>query len=289
MVHRSYPVLKDWPLKLLIHPILIHKFQTQIIRDTFYKNIEPLGFKIIELPHNQKYNLNDQVQINILVADGCDPSLCGKHFGCNPTTENDSSMQIDTLCVINDSKYTIINTNDSPIELTKPKVLPQIKQQYKKIDFLLHGYTMAGHYPQCTVSLTKNEMLKEAERVMKLNYERCMGYIRYLNPDERSTAALIRNGLIKFKKEKGPMETSPGITMERIGLKDVLKKLPKPVLLSENGKDEIGEAKTFILGDDKNPTDEEINILNDLPSIKLGKDSLLSSACITLMHHLLDT
>ena len=42
---------------------------------------------------------------------------------------------------------------------------------------------MAGHYPQCTVSLTKNEMLKEAERVMKLNYERCMGYIRYLNPD----------------------------------------------------------------------------------------------------------
>ena len=113
--------------------------------------------------------------------------------------------------------------------------------------------------------------------------------IQYLNPDERSTAALIRNGLIKFKKEKGPMETSPGITMERIGLKDVLKKLPKPVLLSENGKDEIGEAKTFILGDDKNPTDEEMNILNDLPSIKLGKDSLLSSACITLMHHLLDT
>ena len=113
--------------------------------------------------------------------------------------------------------------------------------------------------------------------------------IQYLNPDERSTAALIRNGLIKFKKEKEPMETSPGITMERIGLKDVLKKLPKPVLLSENGKDEIGEAKTFILGDDKNPTDEEMNILNDLPSIKLGKDSLLSSACITLMHHLLDT
>jgi len=178
--HLDPNTLKHFNKKI---PILIHKFQTQLIRDTFYKNIEPLGFKIIELPHNQKYNLNDQVQINILVADGCDPSLCGKHFGCNPTTENDSSMQIDTLCVINDSKYTIVNTNDSPIELTKPKVLPQIKQQYKKIDFLLHGYTMAGHYPQCTVSLTKNEMLKESERVMKLNYERCMGYIRYLNPD----------------------------------------------------------------------------------------------------------
>ena len=113
--------------------------------------------------------------------------------------------------------------------------------------------------------------------------------IRYLNPDERSTAALIRSGLIKFKKEKGPMETSPGIIMERIGLRDVLKKLPNPVLLSENGKNEIGEAETFILGDDKNPTDEEMKILRDLPSIKLGNDSLLSSACITLIHYLLDT
>ena len=113
--------------------------------------------------------------------------------------------------------------------------------------------------------------------------------IRYLNPDERSTAALIRNGLIKFKKEKGAMETSPGLTMERIGLRDVLKKLPKPVLLSESGKDEIGEAKTFILGDDKDPTDEEMLVLADLPAINLGRKSLLSYACVTLIHHHLDS
>ena len=112
--------------------------------------------------------------------------------------------------------------------------------------------------------------------------------IRYLNPDERSTAALIRNGLIKYKNENGLTETSPGITMERIGLEQVLKKLPNPVLLSENGNDEIENANTFILGDDKDPTDEEMQILADLPRINLGKDSLLSSACITLIHHLLD-
>ncbi len=112
--------------------------------------------------------------------------------------------------------------------------------------------------------------------------------IRYLNPDERSTAALIRNGLIKYKNENGLVETSPGITMERIGLEQVLKKLPNPVLLSENGNDEIENANTFILGDDKDPTDEEMQILADLPRINLGKDSLLSSACITLIHHLLD-
>ena len=76
--------------------------------------------------------------------------------------------------------------------------------------------------------------------------------------------------------------------MERVGLEEVVKKLPNPVLLSENGKDKMGEAKTFVLGDDKNPTEEEIKILKKLPEISLGKESLLSSACIILINHLLD-
>ncbi len=113
--------------------------------------------------------------------------------------------------------------------------------------------------------------------------------IRYLNPDERSTAALIRNGLIKYKNENGLVETSPGITMERIGLEQVLKKLPNPVLLSEDGTDSMENANTFILGDDKDPTDEEMQILEEIPKISLGKESLLSSACVTLIHHQLDS
>ena len=113
--------------------------------------------------------------------------------------------------------------------------------------------------------------------------------IRYLNPDERSTAALIRNGLIKYKHESNIMETSPGITMERIGLEEVLKKLPNPILLSEDGKDKITNEETFILGDDKDPTEEEMKILEKLPKISLGKESLLSSACVTLIHHRLDS
>ena len=84
------------------------------------------------------------------------------------------------------------------------------------------------------------------------------------------------------------METSPGITMERIGLDGVLNKLPNPVLLSENGKDVMNDANTFVLGDDKDPTEEEMEILKKLPKISLGKESLLSSACITLIHHRLD-
>ena len=112
--------------------------------------------------------------------------------------------------------------------------------------------------------------------------------IRYLNPDERSTAALIRNGLIKYKDNNEAMETSPGVTMERIDLSDILERLPNPVLLSENGTDELNNAKTFILGDDKDPTENEMKTLKNLPQICLGKESLLSSACITLIHHRLD-
>ncbi len=112
--------------------------------------------------------------------------------------------------------------------------------------------------------------------------------IRYLNPDERSTAALIRNGLIKYKNQNNSLETSPGVTMERIGLEEVLMRLPNPVLLSESGKDKIGNSSTFILGDDKDPTETEMEVLDKLPKINLGKESLLSSACITLIHHRLD-
>ena len=76
--------------------------------------------------------------------------------------------------------------------------------------------------------------------------------------------------------------------MERIGLDKVLGKLPNPALLSENGEDVMYDAKTFVLGDDKDPTEEEMEILKTLPKISLGKESLLSSACITLIHHRLD-
>ena len=57
------------------------------------------------------------------------------------------------------------------------------------------------------------------------------------------------------------METSPGITMERIDLSDILERLPNPVLLNENGTDELNNAKTFILGDDKDPTENEMKTL----------------------------
>ena len=113
--------------------------------------------------------------------------------------------------------------------------------------------------------------------------------IKYLNPDERSTAALIRNGLIKLNRRKGPLETSPGVTLQRENFSELIKKLPKPVLLNENGKHKISSKyQTFILGDDRDPTEEEMKALDSLDKVKIGKTSLLTSACITLIHHFLD-
>ena len=113
--------------------------------------------------------------------------------------------------------------------------------------------------------------------------------IKYLNPDERSTAALIRNGLIKLKDKKKSLETSPGITMKREDFAELIKKLPNPVLLSEAGNKQInGQYQTFILGDDKDPNDEEMKLLSKMDRAKVGELSLLTSACITLIHHSLD-
>jgi tRNA pseudouridine-54 N-methylase len=77
--------------------------------------------------------------------------------------------------------------------------------------------------------------------------------------------------------------------MQRENFSKLVEKLPKPVLLNEKGENKIGSKyQTFILGDDKDPTDDEMKILNSLDKVKIGETSLLTSACITLIHHFLD-
>mgnify|MGYP000011692309 CR=1 FL=1 len=62
----------------------------------------------------------------------------------------------------------------------------------------------------------------------------CGATVRYLNPDERSTAALVRNGLVKLRN-RDSVEASPGVTLHRIGLAELLARLPPAVLLDEAG------------------------------------------------------
>ena len=77
--------------------------------------------------------------------------------------------------------------------------------------------------------------------------------------------------------------------MQREDFEELVKKLPKPALLSENGNKEVkSNYETFILGDDRDPSVSEMETLKSFDKVKIGEISLLTSACITLIHHFLD-
>ena len=60
-------------------PIIIHKFPEKFLKSF----LENLGFNVIELEHNKRTKLKDNVYINVLAADDCNPEICGKLMGCN--------------------------------------------------------------------------------------------------------------------------------------------------------------------------------------------------------------
>ena len=77
-------------------------------------------------------------------------------FGC-VDKDVKGSMQIDSLCVIQDGEFTLVNTNDCPYEIAEQS-LNEIKKNYKKIDFALVGYTSASLYPHCMMRYDETEM-----------------------------------------------------------------------------------------------------------------------------------
>lgn len=154
-------------------PVIIHNFASKVMKN----NIERLRFKVIELSHNQRTHLKNNLYINILAADNCDPSLCYKYFGCAPLEVKFGSTSIDTMCVIDNEDEVIVNTNDCPFDLAQTSA-KLINDSYKNIDLLLVGYTSASAYPQCfkmsleekekaRVSL-KQEFLIKAEKYINL-------------------------------------------------------------------------------------------------------------------------
>lgn len=119
--------------------------------------------------------------------------------------------------------------------------------------------------------------------------------LKYLNPDERSTAALIRNALMKKCVEEE--RSSPGIYVSRRSYRDVLSVIPKQsrfIYLKEDGTDiretELDGDLTFVLGDDRDLTAEEEEILLDYRPLRLslGPYSYHSDHCVTIVHNELD-
>ena len=133
-------------------PVLIHHYHQPFLK----RNIERIGFNVIELENAVSFNVSDTTKITIYAADNCDPTICGHMFGCVDKDVN-GSMQLDSLCVIEDDAFTLVNTNDCPYEIAEQS-LTEVKKNHKKIDFALVGYTSASLYPHCMMRYDEAEM-----------------------------------------------------------------------------------------------------------------------------------
>lgn len=119
--------------------------------------------------------------------------------------------------------------------------------------------------------------------------------VKYLNPDERSTAALIRNALLQ--KGEGERRCSPGIYVSERDYEEVLSNVSKDSgmhYLHEQGEDirtaQFSDDCTFVLGDDQDLTqvEEEILMRYDPKRLSLGPRSYHADHCITLVNNELD-
>ncbi len=122
--------------------------------------------------------------------------------------------------------------------------------------------------------------------------------LRHLNPDERSTAALLRRALTRgvglATDEEVP--STRGITVRRAGLAGVLRELDReearPMLLDEAGvllaRSPMPGHPAFVLSDHREFEPEERALLAPLPRVSVGPRWLHGHQCITLVHAELD-
>lgn len=125
--------------------------------------------------------------------------------------------------------------------------------------------------------------------------------LRHLNPDERTTAALLKKALAVEAKPEWTMSTS-GIFVRTGGLEEVIEELNQKsarlIYLREDGKDlcslrdeVLAGGPAFILGDHTGMTAEEESLLSAAGAqiIGLGPTSLHADHCIVITNWLLDT
>ncbi len=124
--------------------------------------------------------------------------------------------------------------------------------------------------------------------------------LRRLNPDERSTAALVRKALDHRDEAIGalPAEPSPGVELYRRGLEATLETVADEgtvVTLHEDGDPivdvDVPDDPIFVLSDHHDFTDEERTLLESRSDrrLRLGPKRLHADDAITVVHHFLDT
>jgi len=124
--------------------------------------------------------------------------------------------------------------------------------------------------------------------------------LRRLNPDERSTAALIRGALEEREEAIGhqPVETSPGVSLYRMGIEATFDRVARDatvVQLHEDGDPlpevEPPEDPLFVLSDHRDFAAEETALLDENADqrVRVGPKRLHADHTITVAHNYLDT
>ena len=169
-----------------------------------------MGFKVFELSHNEEFILGGDFKIKILAADDCRPEICGKSFGCIQEKVELGSNWIDSMCLVYDKEYCILNTNDCPFEMSKD-TLELVKDQ-KEIDLLLVGYAGAGPYPQCFPKLNRLEL---AEQKKNQFYNQTLKFLKFVNPKYYMPFAgryILSGNLTKLNKYRGVDEPEDAVS-----------------------------------------------------------------------------
>lgn len=118
--------------------------------------------------------------------------------------------------------------------------------------------------------------------------------LKHLNPDERSTGALLQKALSAHQQHpEREIESTPGIFIRRGTLSDVLTRVPQTVyVLHEQGhpisKIDLPQDAAFVLSDHLDFQPDEEALLKDHPHLSLGPLSLHADHCITIVHNQLD-
>ncbi len=122
--------------------------------------------------------------------------------------------------------------------------------------------------------------------------------LRYMNPDERSTAALLKNALIRAANFPTAFESSPGLRVGPADPETLLREflaLPGAIWLTEGGlpistwsagSDDVAA----VVSDPYDPTHAERLLLEQsgVPRISVGPRSLRTSQVIDAVHRELD-
>ncbi len=121
--------------------------------------------------------------------------------------------------------------------------------------------------------------------------------VRYLSPDERSAASLIKKALEKNAQDFWT-ESTPGVSMRNGDFGDLLVELKTTnlIYLREDGADVRGkkfkgsEEPVFVLGDHEGLNEEEEKLImeNEHEIVSVSPLSLHADHCIILLHNEMD-